>query len=161
MVAVAAPMSAPVVRRLGSKLVATGGLLSISGGLLWISTVSGPATTYGQIVPGLLLLGLGAGLVMATATDSVIGSVPRGEAGVGAATNGVSIQLGGALGVAVIGSPLSTRYQHHLTSAVAGTLPAGAFHTALGSIGGALEVAAQLPGVLAASLAEAASSALS
>ena len=50
-VAVAAPMSALVVRRLGSKLVATGGLLSISGGLLWISAVSGPATTYGQIAP--------------------------------------------------------------------------------------------------------------
>ena len=79
---------------------------------------------------------------MPTATDSVIGSVPRGEAGVGSATNGVSLQVGGALGVAVIGSILSTRYQHHLTSAVGGTLPAAAFHTALGSIGGALEVAA-------------------
>ena len=76
---------------------------------------------------------------------------PAGEAGVGSATNGVSIQVGGALGVAVIGSILSTRYQHHLTSSLGGTLPAAAFHTALGSIGGALEVAATLPGVLARS----------
>ena len=72
----------------------------------------------------------------------------------------VAIQVGGALGVAVIGSILSTRYQHHLTSAVAGILPAGALHLALGSIGGALEVAANLPAFLAASLVSAASSAL-
>ena len=158
-VAVTAPLSALAVRRFGSKLVATGGLLSISTGLLWISVVSGPATTYPQIVPGLMLLGLGAGLVMPTATDSVIGSVRRGEAGVGSATNGVAIQVGGALGVAVIGSILSTRYQHHLTSTVTGMLPVGALHIALGSIGGALEVAANLPLFLAAQLVSAASSA--
>jgi hypothetical protein len=97
--------------------------------------------------------------VKPTATDSVIGSIPRGEAGVGSATNGVAIQVGGALGVAVIGSILSTRYQHHLSSAVAGTLPAAALHTALGSIGGALEVAATLPAIPAAQLESAASSA--
>jgi EmrB/QacA subfamily drug resistance transporter len=158
-VAVAAPLSALIVRTLGSKLVASGGLFSISAGLLWISAVSGPTTTYSQTLPGLLLLGLGAGLAMPTATDSVIGSVPRGEAGVGSATNGVAIQVGGALGVAAIGSILSTRYQHHLGSAVAGKLSSPALHTALGSIGGALEVAARLPDLFASQLEHAASSA--
>ena len=91
----------------------------------------------------MLLIGLGAGLVMPTATDAVIGSVPRGDAGVGSATNGVAIQVGGALGVAVIGSALSTRYQHHLSAVLAGQhVPAAVAHTALGSIGGALDVAA-------------------
>ncbi len=159
-VAVAAPLSTFIVRAIGSKATASIGLLAIAGGLLEISQASGPATTYGQVVPGMLLIGLGAGLLMPTATDAVIGSVPPGDAGVGSATNGVSIQVGGALGVAVIGSALSTRYQHHLSPALAGQhLPAPVVHTALGSIGGALDVAAGLPRAAGAQLVEVASSA--
>jgi EmrB/QacA subfamily drug resistance transporter len=146
-IAVAAPLSTLVVRFLGSKVPAGAGLLAIAGGLCEISLVSAPSTSYAQVLPGMLLIGLGAGLLLPTATDAVIGSIPRGDAGVGSATNGVSIQLGGALGVAVIGSVLSTRYLHQMTSALAGTaIPAVARHAALGSIGGALDVAAKLPG---------------
>ena len=87
-------------------------------------------------------------------------TLPLARAGVGSATNGVSIQVGGALGVAVIGSLLSTRYQHHLRSALAGTPVAPAsLHTILGSIGGALEVAAHAPGLTAELLVHAAGSA--
>jgi hypothetical protein len=159
-VAVAAPLSTFIVRAIGSKATASIGLLAIAGGLLEISQASSPTTTYAQVVPGMLLIGLGAGLVMPTATDAVIGSVPPGDAGVGSATNGVAIQVGGALGVAVIGSVLSTRYQHHLSSALAGQhLPAPIAHTILGSIGGALDVAAGLPRAAGAQLTQVASSA--
>ncbi len=159
-VAVSAPLSAFAVRAVGSKIVATAGLASIAGGLFEMAALAGPSTTYAQVVPGMLLVGLGAGLVMPTSTDSVIGSVPRGDAGVGSATNGVAIQVGGAMGVAVIGSILSTRYQDHLTAAVArALLPTGALHAALGSIGGALDVAARLPGDLGAELSTAAGTA--
>jgi hypothetical protein len=51
-----------------------------------------------------------------------MGSLPRGDLGVGSATNGVSIQVGGALGVAIIGSLLSTRYQDQMTTALARTI---------------------------------------
>jgi len=153
-VAVAAPLSPTLVRYVGSKVVAFSGLLAIAGGLWEISAVSGASTTYAQVVPGMLLIGLGAGLVMPTATDAVVGSVPRGDTGVGSATNGVAIQVGGALGVAVIGSVLSTRYQHHLTAALSGKpIPATAMHAALGSIGGAFDTAAKLPGAAGAALA--------
>ena len=67
---------------------------------------------------------------------------PRAEAGVGSATYGLAIQVGGALGVAVIGSILSTRYQQHLGTAVSALhLPPGELHTITGSLGGALGVA--------------------
>ena len=159
-VAVAAPLSSLIVRRFGSKLVAAAGLFAIGGGLAQIAAVSSSTTTYPEVVGGMLLIGLGAGLLMPTATDAVVGSVPRGEAGVGAATNGVSIQVGGALGVAVIGSVLSTRYQHRLGAALQGQpLPLGALHSALGSLGGALEVAAKLPALDASALAQVARSA--
>ncbi len=145
-VALTAPLSAFVVRIAGSKITAAAGLLAIAGGLLDASLVSSPATTYHEVLPGMILIGLGAGLLMPTATDAVIGSLPPGDAGVGSATNGVAIQVGGALGVAVVGSVLSTRYQHHLTTtAGARLLPPAVLHTALGSIGGALDVAAKLP----------------
>jgi EmrB/QacA subfamily drug resistance transporter len=153
MIALAAPLSTLVVRRVGSKLPAGAGLLAIAGGLWWISLVSDASTTYAQILPGMLLVGLGAGFMLPTAVDAVVGSLPRGDAAVGSATNGVSIQVGGALGVAVIGSILVTRY-HELMSSVLATapLPAAAKETVLGSIGGALEVAGKLPGNFGAEL---------
>jgi len=78
------------------------------GGLWQVSAVASAATTYGDVVPGMLLIGLGAGLLLPTATNSVVGAVPQGDSGVGSASNAVALQVGGALGVAVFGSVLST-----------------------------------------------------
>jgi hypothetical protein len=98
----------------------------------------------------MLLIGLGAGLLLPTATNSVVGAVPQGDGGIGSALNAVALQVGGALGVAVIGSVLSTRYQDHMTAALVGRhLPAAATHAILGSLGGALTVAARAGGHLA------------
>ena len=67
----------------------------------------------------------------------------------------MALQVGGALGVAVIGSVLSTRYQDHMTAALVGRhLPAAATHAILGSLGGALTVAARAGGATGALLAE-------
>jgi hypothetical protein len=52
------------------------------------------------VVPGLLLVGLGAGLLLPTATNSVVGSVPQGDSGTGSASNAVALQVGGAIAVA-------------------------------------------------------------
>ncbi len=59
------------------------GLLSIAAGLWQVSASSRFDTTYGDVVLGLLLIGLGAGLMLPTATNSVIGSVPQGDSGMG------------------------------------------------------------------------------
>jgi EmrB/QacA subfamily drug resistance transporter len=155
--ALSAPMSPLIAHAIGSKLTAGAGLLAIAGGLLQISLVSTATATYAQVLPGMLLIGVGAGLLMPTATNSVVGSVPRGDAGVGSASNGVAIQVGGALGVAVLGSILSTRYQDHLGAALAGhNLPPAASHAVLGSLGGALTVANTAGGATGALLAHAA-----
>ncbi len=154
---VAALFSSIAARVIGVKLTAAAGLALIAGGLWQTAAVASVATTYGDVLPGLLLIGLGAGLLMPTATNSVVGSVPHGDAGVGSATNGVAIQVGGALGVAVIGSVLSTRYQSRITAALVGRqVPAAATHAILGSLGGALTVAARAGGATGALLAHAA-----
>ena len=86
-----------------------------------------------------------------------MGSVPGEHTGVAAGTNGTFLQTGGALGVAVIGSLLSSTYQDHLTSALASHPVAPAIkHTALDSVGGALGVAGHVGGVSGAHLADAA-----
>ncbi len=148
LVAVAAPLSTPVVRAIGSKLTATAGLAAIAGGLGWAAVASTASASYGDLVPGMLLVGAGAGLLMPTAADAVLGSLPRTEAGVGSGTYGLAIQVGGALGVAVMGSMLSTRYQQHITSALSShSVPPAVLHTITGSLGGALGVASAVGGV--------------
>jgi len=145
------------VRLIGVKITVAAGLASIAGGLWQISAASTIATTYGQVVPGLLLLGLGAGLLLPTATNSVVGSLPQGDSGIGSASNAVALQVGGALGVAVIGSALATRYQSHLTAALTGHAISFAVRKEiLGSLGGALAVARSVGGETGALLARAA-----
>jgi len=154
---VCAVLSPVLGRTIGTKLTVAGALTAVAGGLYLISAVSTSVTSYGNVVPGLLLLGLGAGLLLPTATNSVIGSVPQGESGIGSAINTMSLQVGGALGVAVIGSVLATRYQNHMSATLAGRhLPTGITHTILGSFGGALDVARSAGGATGALLARAA-----
>ena len=117
-IAVIAPFSTVLVRAIGTKLTVAAGLLIIAGGL-WQVSASSTTTTYAGILPGLILLGVGAGLTIPSATDSVIGSLPSGHTGVGSATNGAFMQIGGALGVAVMGSLLNTRYQDKMASTLA------------------------------------------
>ena len=117
---VSAPLSPILARVIGIKFTVAGGLVAVAGGLWQISAASMAATTYGDVVPGLLVIGLGAGLLLPTATNSVVGSVPRGDSGIGSAANAVALQVGGALGVAVVGSAMATRYQDHMTTALAG-----------------------------------------
>ena len=154
MIAVVAPFSTQAVRAVGSKITAGTGLAAVAGGLWWASDASTASATYGAFLPSMLLIGVGFGLLMPTAADSVLGSLPREEAGVGSGTYGVAIQVGGALGVAVIGSMLSTRYQHRITSTLAPYhLPSAVLHTITGSLGGALGVAATVGGDTGALLA--------
>ena len=158
-VAICAPLSALLVRAIGTKVTVALGLLIIAGGLWQISGAT-VTTTYAGTVAGMILLGVGAGLAIPSATASVMGSVPRGDTGVGSATNGAFMQVGGALGVAVIGSLLNTRYQDKMTAALAGQhVPHEAMTAILGSLGGALAVAQQAGGEVGQMLASLARSA--
>jgi EmrB/QacA subfamily drug resistance transporter len=159
-IAVIAPLSTAVVRAIGTRFTVAAGLLVIAAGLWQLSTAS-TATTYADILPGLVLLGVGAALTIPSATESVMGSLPVEHTGVGSATNGTFLQVGGALGVAVIGSLLNTRYQDQMTSALASHpgVPHAVLQTILGSLGGALAVASRVGGFLGAELAQLARSA--
>ena len=128
--------SAALVARLGTKVVVAAGLAVIAAGMALVTladVTSGFATVAGFMV----VLGLGAGLTMAPATDAVMGAVPAARASVGSAVNDTTRTTGGALGVAVLGSVLSSIYRGDMHDAVA-HLPAGAAAAAGDALGGAL-----------------------
>jgi hypothetical protein len=157
MIVVGAAVSPMAARLVGVKLTVASGLVSIAAGLWQVSASSRFDTTYGDVVLGLLLIGLGAGLMLPTATNSVIGSVPQGDSGMGSASNTVALQVGGALGVAVIGSVMLTRYQGHMVSALVGRhVPQSVTQIIFGSLGAALAVAAHVGGSTGVELAGAA-----
>jgi EmrB/QacA subfamily drug resistance transporter len=112
-----------------------------------------------QIGATLILVGLGAGLGLPALTDTVMAAVPEDEAGVGSAVNDVSRQLGGALGVAVIGSIVSASYRSHLRSNEPARISRNVARAARQSIGVATETARSLPRSAATQLVRAADSA--
>jgi EmrB/QacA subfamily drug resistance transporter len=116
---VMAPTSARIVERVGTKLVLGTGLLIVSVALTLQSLLEVNTATVVIILMS-MLLGLGMSNVMAPATESIMGSLPRAKAGVGSAVNDTTRQMGGALGVALIGSLLSTRYQSDVDAGLGG-----------------------------------------
>jgi len=136
-VIVVASASAVCMRAIGPKFTIAAGLALVAAGL-WLISGTAVSTAFAGPAAGMVLLGAGAGLALPTATGSVVGSVPPADSGVASAVDTTAIQLGGALGVAVVGSLLATRYQDRMTSALSGQpLPAAAKN----SLGGALAAA--------------------
>ncbi len=150
---VVSPVSSVLAHRIGTKVVVTAGMVAIAIGLALLSR-TGLASSYGAAVPALILIGVGSGLAFAPATEAVMGSLPAARSGVGAATNSAGLQVGGALGVGILGSALSTRFQGHLVPVLAGHhLPAAIEQLVVGSLGGALAVAGHVGGPIGAALA--------
>jgi EmrB/QacA subfamily drug resistance transporter len=149
--------SSRLVRALGTKRVVAAGMvllaLVLSVTMFWTPTIS----IY-LIGAWLFVLGLAMGSVMAPSTDSVMGSVPPEKAGVASAMNDVTRQVGGALGVAIVGSLIDTIYSGRMSGQTAG-LSSTMQTYAQASVGGADAVAAQLPAPAGGSLTLAAADA--
>ncbi|MBA3407010.1 MAG: DHA2 family efflux MFS transporter permease subunit, partial [Solirubrobacterales bacterium] len=148
------PLSAKLVEHVGTKRVVGAGLALVAVGLTMLSGAE-VGGGYGIVAAVLLVLGLGMGLTMAPATESVMGSLPLAKASVGSAVNDATRTMGGALGVAVLGSLLSSGYRAGMEGATQG-LPAGAAETANQSLAGALAVAQRLGGGAGGRVSEAA-----
>jgi EmrB/QacA subfamily drug resistance transporter len=146
--------STRLASRLGSKIIVTWGLTVVAGGLGLLSTID-TGSGYGLVAAALIVLGYGMGTAMAPATEAIMGAVPKDNAGVGSAVNDATRQVGGALGVAILGSLLSTGYTSSMEGVTA-NLPAPAASAANDSVGAAVGIAARLGGPEGAALASAA-----
>jgi len=129
-------LSAKLVAGAGTKRVVAAGLALVALGLLLLSG-AGVDSGYGLIAAVLGVLGLGMGLTMAPATESVMNAVPLDKASVGSAMNDATRTTGGALGVAVLGSLVSSGYRAGMD---------GAADMARDSLAGALAVAERIGG---------------
>ena len=128
------------VARFGNKAVVAFGLTMVAVSLIGFVTLDVGTSALHVIVVS-VLMGVGMGNVMAPATESIMGSLPREKAGVGSAMNDTTRQVGGAIGVAVLGSLLSSHYRPSLSSALTGKVPASLVTAARDSVGRAVGVA--------------------
>lgn len=145
MAAVMMPLSttAPhIARRVGMRAMFVGGALLVAGGLGMLALMAS-TSGYLSILPGLLVLGAGVGLLMTPGTTAITGSLPASEQGVASALNDTVRELGGAVGMALIGSVLSAAYTASVSGASAG-LPPEAAQAVDGGIGGAVAVTSQM-----------------
>jgi hypothetical protein len=134
---VLAPLAGQAVKAVGTKAMVAGGLAVGAAGL-WYLALTGTSSGYPHVLVGLLLLGAGLIVMMVPATDSIMGSLPLGQAGVGSAMNDTTREIGGALGVAILGSVLSSRYEPAIGRALAKGFPAAVVAAAKSSVGAAV-----------------------
>jgi predicted MFS family arabinose efflux permease len=144
-IAVASVVGPRIVERIGTTAVVVAGLAVFAAGLAWASTADA-GTAYTEIALQMVLLGGGLGLTTAPATESIMGSLSADKAGVGSAVNDTTRELGGTLGVAIVGSVFASVYTGRLgaNAAVAG-LPDQVRATMERSMAAAQAVVGQLP----------------
>ena len=153
-VGVTSPIAAVLAKRAGAKLPVAAGLGLMAAGLAIMSS-STAASGFWHYVLATVLMAAGMGFAMAPATDSIMSALPAAQAGVGSAVNDTTREIGGVLGVAVLGSVASSTYTHQITDAFS-PLPHAAGDTAGSSVGGALTVAHQIGGPTGSQIADAA-----
>jgi len=149
-----APQMPKMVAKYGAHRAVPVGLGLIAIGMAVFSQVqtdSSLVLIYASILP----LAAGMATTMTPLTTLIMSSVPLGKAGVGSAMNDTTRELGGALGVAVLGSVVTSQFTSSLTPAISG-LPAQARSVADSGLAGALRVAGELGGSAGADLANAA-----
>jgi EmrB/QacA subfamily drug resistance transporter len=116
-IATAAVLAPRVVQSLGTTQVVRAGLVLMTAAFVWIGLRVDVDTTYLEIVGQMILLGIGLGATTAPATESIMGSLPTDKAGIGSAVNDTTRELGGTLGVAIIGSVFTSLYVGSLEQA--------------------------------------------
>jgi DHA2 family multidrug resistance protein-like MFS transporter len=148
---IAGSMLAPVaVRFLAPSHVVAGGLVLSAAGLALITQVDA-GTGLAELVIGSVIIDVGIALAVTLGTDLIVGAAPPERAGAASAISETGAELGGALGVAVLGSIGTAIYRSGVADAVPADVPAGAAEAARDTLGGAVGAADRLPaGVLQA-----------
>ncbi len=138
-----AAMSARVSGRLGTKVTVGIGFLIAAVGMGFLSQVSSVGASYLSMLTGLIIMAAGMGVAMSPATDSIMGSVPVNKAGIGSAMNDTTRQIGGALGVAVLGTIMNNVYLNQVTG-LKQQIPPEAYAAVTNSVQGAHAIATRI-----------------
>lgn len=115
---IVSPRSPKIVARFGVRTAVRGGFLAITAGFIGMSTL-GVDTPYWQLVVFLVTMSAGMATLMAPASGMIVSSLPLAKAGVGSAVNDVTREVGGAVGIAVMGSVLASSYSSSMSERIA------------------------------------------
>ena len=96
-----APIAGALVDRIGERPFMAGGLFLQAVGMAWIATIAEPELAYAEMIPPLIVAGIGVSAAIPAAQNSVVGAVPAEAIGKAAGTNSTMRELGGVFGIAV------------------------------------------------------------
>ena len=151
------PAAIAAMKRIGTKIVVAGGLACMSAGFVVAAGIGVESAYWGKIIASMTLLAAGLALTTSPATDAIMGAVPPGKAGAGSAVNDTTRELGGTLGVAVVGSVMASVYATHVLQSLTSLgAPPAAAAAARQSVVAGLTIAARLPPAIQAVAAQAA-----
>lgn len=138
--------SVKVEQKIGSKIIVSLGLFMLGFGLFLFGYTAGIDTSYSILIAVQFFLAIGLGFVMSPGTNVIMNSIPVSRAGVGSAMNDTTRQIGGALGIAVLGSLVNSVYLAKITaSQTINALPEQVSMHVQNSLQAALIAASQLP----------------
>lgn len=145
--AVFSPLAMILARVLGPGRVAAIGSLTMTFGFALVLLAGRDASYWGLIIWSMSLMAMGLALVQGPATNIITNSLAPEEAGAGSAVNDVTRELGGTLGVAVLGSVLSSVYTTQVGDQLDSSgLPPDALAAAKNSVMAGVQVASGVPG---------------
>jgi EmrB/QacA subfamily drug resistance transporter len=132
-----------IAERFGFRRTLVTGMVTMAVGLMTFAALADADGGYLTVLPGTLILGLGVGLAMSPSTAAITSSLPEEKQGVASSLNDTVREMGGAVGIALIGSVLNSAYRTNVEKATA-SLPAAIRHPVVEGIGGALAAASHL-----------------
>jgi MFS transporter, DHA2 family, multidrug resistance protein len=141
------------LQRVRAAYVVACGLAAAAAGLFLLTTVQ-VDTGLVAIVAASVVVSLGMGPVFGLTTEMVVGSAPAEKAGAASGISETAAELGGALGIAVLGSVGAAIYRGDVTDGLPAAVPAEIAHAARDTLGGAITVAARLPEPAATALVD-------
>jgi EmrB/QacA subfamily drug resistance transporter len=154
------PRSPTFVRLWGARRVVVIGMLLVSAGFALFAML-GPDSPYLMVAAGLVVIATGMGFAMAPASTAIVSSLPMSKAGVASAVNDVTREVGGALGIAVLGTVLTSRFTSLMDQRIPAAAPEQVRVGARSSVSAAIAIADKVPPHFADALRDGARSAFS
>ncbi|HEY7876005.1 MAG TPA: MFS transporter [Actinomycetota bacterium] len=153
-------LAPPILRRVRPAIAAASGLASVALGLSILTQVD-VVGGLPMLVTGTVVFALGLGPIFVMTTDLIMGSAPPERAGAASGISETAAELGGALGIAILGSIGTAVYRSGVIESIPAQVPQAAADAARDTLGGAIVAAQSLPGELGNGLLEAAHAAFS
>ena len=154
------PVAIVAMKRLGTTVVVAAGLALMSAGFVLAAGSDVDSAYWGRIVASMVLMAGGLAFTTGPATEAIMGALPAARVGAGSAVNDTTREIGGTLGVAIVGAVMNSIYGSRLLDALSGTsLSPDAAAAASRSVSGGFQAAAQVPAAEAGAVVTATSQA--